>query len=171
MSNIVEKGLSHVLLASKPATWPRRRLTGSDIALGFWGNLEGIHGLAGATLPLFMKALSKSGRDTAVQGSGPAGADSFLDGALVEYSGGDASSQWASLSAHPSAGAAGAAAGAGAADDSGHAARNAKVRETASSWLASDSMGDIMLLRSAMQPLTNMLATQLDIKEASFRRP
>ncbi len=170
LSDVIAKGLVFALSSAQPHLWPRHRWLGADLAVEEVGRLECVHGLLSATFPLFCERASGKTKPTRFPpGAAPPSAlppagqpllplqDSPEDEVAVLGGGG---TQPASVEPMGTASAI--------SGPASKAAENDMHRKKALQWLRVSPLGALMLIRQTMEPLVQIIVSQLKLGSADW---
>lgn len=165
----VTAGLTTALASTPPSVYPRHRWTGADLSTDSLGIFESCHKLLSTTYMRFIasfecrsrasRILAAAAEDSEFNFHGGSGAPAIADASAAEVArpalvGGMADQEL------PNETAGGATAGN---EEAAWAEVNAARRRTAAEWLASRPLARLVLQRTAMEPLRQLLGRQFEV--------
>ena len=157
---MLESGLTLAMLGAKPKVWARHRWCSAERAVDQLGLLEAVHGLLTHTFANFMGRHGKSGQALAghVQAVHLTGDDERGPPAPAGTCTASPEGPPMEQSAPPEA---------------GHstlisATDHARDRHEASQWLAANPFGYIVMMRTTMQPLKELMGRQFHVAGPDF---
>ena len=168
IAEMLETGLVYCMCSSKPHLWPRHRWTGADVAVDELARIEAVHGLLSATFPRMMLNFSKpapalhqgqQAEDPMQPPSEPSPAAQLFDRTFAHEATAASTDHAEGLSERPDQ----VGGGEAEAEEARSAAQHSQDRRQAATWLKTDPLAHLILMRLTMEPLRLLLQAQLAV--------